>query len=81
MEIAAGTLECGAKTLRIYRCDAETKAEDDEEYGDGVKDHMDAKPHRSSGAEVASCQEGDWEGKKDCYTWKSGWFSGYYCNG
>ena len=78
MEVAVGTLKWGAQTLGRYGCHAETKDEDDEEYGDGVKDHMDVTPHRSSKAEVAPRQEGDGEGEENCYAGKSGWFSCYY---
>ena len=74
MEIAVGSCECGAHTLRRYGCHAEAKDEDDEEYGDGVRNHVDAIPHRSSGAEVATCQESDGEGEENCYACKSGWF-------
>ena len=76
MEIAVGTLERGAQTLGRYRCHTKAKDEDDEEYGDGVKNHMDATPHWTSGAEVAPCQEGDGEGEENCYAGKSGWFFG-----
>lgn len=52
MEIAVGPLERGAHTLGRYRCHAEAKDEDDEEYGDGSKNYMKATPQLSSGAKV-----------------------------
>ena len=63
MEIAVGTLERGAQSLGRYSSHTEAKDEDNEDRGDRVKDHMDAEPLWSSGAEVAPCQEGDREGK------------------
>ena len=57
-----------------YGGHAEAKDENDEEYSDGVKNYMDTTPHRSSGAEVTPCQEGDGEGEENCYASKSGWF-------
>jgi hypothetical protein len=81
MEIAVGALERGAQTLGIHGCHAKAKDEDDEECGDGVENHMDATPHRTSGAEVAPCQEGDGEGEENCYAGESGCFLGYYLLG
>ena len=67
MLVAVGTLERGAETLGRYGCHSKAKDEDNEERGDKVENYVDAEPLRSSGAHVASCQEGDWEGKAYCY--------------
>ena len=74
MEVAAATLELDARTLGSYRCHTEAKDENDEERGDGVKNHMDAKPYRSLGTEIAPCQDSDGEGEENCYAGESGWF-------
>jgi hypothetical protein len=55
------------------RAHTEAKDKDDEECGDTCKGHMEAEPPRSSGAKVASCQEGDREREENCYAGESGW--------
>ena len=60
--------------LGSYRCHSEAKDKDNEDSGDGIKDHMDAEPHRSSRAEVAPCQKCDGESKANCYASESTWY-------
>ena len=76
MEIAVFTSERCTQTLGRYRCHSEAKDEDEEEYGDGSENNMDATPYLSSRAEVATWQEGDGEGEENCYASKSGWIFG-----
>ena len=74
MEVAVGALERVARTLSRYSRHAKAKDEDNEERGDRVKNHMDAEPLWSSGTQITSRQEGDWEGEAHCYAGESSCF-------